>query len=351
MPPRLPAGCTSQLVHCLEPNALAIQHAVAGAGRPSRLTPATQHPSAPRQQSCFSTTTPLQLTKPQRQFRNWLLKRGSRYRDPPSDGEPRYMLHREEEMEGKWDEDVVHNRPFPANPEFRSQPVLSEKARDKIWESVMREGLPLKAVSARFSVDMRRVAAVVRMKEIENRWVKNGTPLAKPYARAVMLMLPKADLVDTEERFEPINDIHISSYTQQQLFVPVPESRHFTRVEAAKAFGDHIRPVDEKLRIPELLDFERDIAANADPVVARGKFVRKTAESEARLAASKRKEKQAKENKVIKACNSRFEFRFENINVDWSGAHGRDRRGVGWRYGAPYDDRRAGAVKIPTKVE
>jgi hypothetical protein len=48
--------------------------------------------------------------------------------------------------------------------------VLSEEARETIWNNVMVEGLPLKAVSARFSVDMRRVAAVVRMKEIEKRW-------------------------------------------------------------------------------------------------------------------------------------------------------------------------------------
>jgi hypothetical protein len=65
---------------------------------------------------------------------------------------------------------VKNDQPFPNNPAFRSEPVLSERAREMIWYSVMVKGLPLKAVSAEYSVDMRRVAAVVRMKEIEKRW-------------------------------------------------------------------------------------------------------------------------------------------------------------------------------------
>jgi hypothetical protein len=34
----------------------------------------------------------------------------------------------------------------------------------------MKKGLPLKAVSARHGVDMRRVAAVIRLKELEKTW-------------------------------------------------------------------------------------------------------------------------------------------------------------------------------------
>lgn len=65
---------------------------------------------------------------------------------------------------------VSSNQPFPNNHNFRSEPVLSEKARELIWDAVMVKGMPLKAVSAQYHVDMRRVAAVVRMKEIEKRW-------------------------------------------------------------------------------------------------------------------------------------------------------------------------------------
>ena len=62
--------------------------------------------------------------------------------------------------------------PFPENKYFKSQPVLSEGSREIIYEDVMMKGLPIKAVSAKYNVDIRRVAAVLRLKEIEKRWIK-----------------------------------------------------------------------------------------------------------------------------------------------------------------------------------
>lgn len=58
-------------------------------------------------------------------------------------------------------------RPFPSNPAFISQPVLSEEARELIWNKVMVKWEGVKAVSAELGVDQKRVAAVVRMKEVE----------------------------------------------------------------------------------------------------------------------------------------------------------------------------------------
>lgn len=61
-------------------------------------------------------------------------------------------------------------RPFPLNPDFRSQPVLSEAEREKIWERVMIDGKSVRDVSAELSVEMSRVGAVVRLMEIEKEW-------------------------------------------------------------------------------------------------------------------------------------------------------------------------------------
>ena len=63
-------------------------------------------------------------------------------------------------------------RPYPLNREFRSQSVLSEELRGKIFEMVGEGGHDLKAVSAAFGVDVRRVAAVVRLGSLEREWVK-----------------------------------------------------------------------------------------------------------------------------------------------------------------------------------
>lgn len=63
------------------------------------------------------------------------------------------------------------DQPFPENASFRSQPVLSEESREEIWRRVIVNGEAIKTVSATFGVDMRRVAAVVRLKEVEKSWI------------------------------------------------------------------------------------------------------------------------------------------------------------------------------------
>lgn len=62
-------------------------------------------------------------------------------------------------------------RPYPLNHDFRSQSVLSEELRVEIYKKIVDEKVDLATVSALYGVDMRRVAAVVRLKTIENNWV------------------------------------------------------------------------------------------------------------------------------------------------------------------------------------
>ncbi|MCJ1278175.1 hypothetical protein MMC21_005990 [Puttea exsequens] len=60
--------------------------------------------------------------------------------------------------------------PFPMNRQFQSQPVLSEEFKDAIWKRIREEGRSVRDVSAMMGVEMRRVAAVVRLKEVERNW-------------------------------------------------------------------------------------------------------------------------------------------------------------------------------------
>lgn len=174
--------------------------------------------------------------------------------------------------------------------------------------------------------------------------------MAKPYAKAVLQMLPKTKLgVDPHE---PINDVHVHSYTMQQVFHPTSESRQFTREDAAKAFGEHILPVDKKMRIPELLGLERQLASGVDRASAEENFTQAAMRSERDAAAAAQRRARKEEERKIKVDSGRFEFRFENVNVEGVvGRDGRGRKAVGWRYGVPHMDRKKGMVKIPTKVE
>jgi hypothetical protein len=85
------------------------------------------------------------------------------------------LRKRKAEMEAKQAEapqdasEVV--RPFPLNPFFRSEAVLSQELREEIYRQVADRGADITSVSAAFGVDIRRVAAVVRLMAVEKQWV------------------------------------------------------------------------------------------------------------------------------------------------------------------------------------
>ena len=85
------------------------------------------------------------------------------------DGEKRTQLNYAvgKGMPRETEEDLV---PFPHNPQFRSQAVLSEELKEVVWHLVIQKGVSVRKVSATYQIDMRRVAAVVRLKEVEKQW-------------------------------------------------------------------------------------------------------------------------------------------------------------------------------------
>ena len=62
-------------------------------------------------------------------------------------------------------------RPFPLNPYFRSQAVLSEDLREAIYQRVKKDGATVSLASVEFGVSNERVGAVVRLKQMEKEWV------------------------------------------------------------------------------------------------------------------------------------------------------------------------------------
>lgn len=62
--------------------------------------------------------------------------------------------------------------PFPLNKNFRSERVTSEALREAVWEKVMKEQQSVRTVSAELGVEMSRVGAIVRLKEIEKEWIR-----------------------------------------------------------------------------------------------------------------------------------------------------------------------------------
>ncbi|KAF2677475.1 hypothetical protein K458DRAFT_319668 [Lentithecium fluviatile CBS 122367] len=246
-------------------------------------------------------------------------------------------------------------RPFPLNRYFRSQPVLSEELREAIYQFVKRDGHSLQLASTTFGVSNERIGAVVRLKQMEKEWIAKGKILAIPYAKAVLDMLPTTPHVKERGKraitHEPINDLIVHPATRQQLFVPVAESRHFTRVDAGKAFDNNLLPADERIPHPELIAAEKD---NIDGYSVSERQRRAQERLEAEMA-EKNKKKEEKRQAELASTKTvpqrRWDFVFQDVSVDSVGRNGRDPKGVGWRYGLPHQDRKKGQVKIPTKVE
>ncbi|KAK6580398.1 hypothetical protein PZA11_007420 [Diplocarpon coronariae] len=258
-----------------------------------------------------------------------------------------------EKKDGLPPETMRDRIPFPLNRHYVSHPVLDEMVKEEIWFRVMIEAKSVREVSSELGIEMARVGAVVRLKEIEKEWARIGKPLASAYQRAVLKMLPKTLLAPIGEkvnRHESINDLPVHRATGQQIFHPTSESRHFTRVDAARVFDERLLPADSRVPHPELVMKHKE----ANQELPREQIEELTAAREAiaeqkRISAIKRQEK--KEAAVKKVDSSRWTFHFTEVQVDDAGKTGRGHKGTGWRYGVPLMDRSRGQVKIPTSVE
>ncbi|KAL8733195.1 MAG: hypothetical protein Q9166_002212 [cf. Caloplaca sp. 2 TL-2023] len=245
--------------------------------------------------------------------------------------------------------------PFPLNRQFRSQPVLSEELRDEIYRRINEEMKSVRTVSAELGVEMQRVGAVFRLKTIEKEWLHEGKMLATPYARAVNAMLPKTPFESSTRTpplpHESINDLPVHSATIRQLFHSVPESMHFNRASAAKAFSRHLLPADRRIPHPELVELAK-VATEHRGRDDLPRERRKELEQQEAAILNMKREQKAKQEEAAKKINTpRWQFRFENIKVESVGRDGRSQGGVGARYGIPPQDRKKGQIKIPTKVE
>ncbi|OAL43726.1 hypothetical protein IQ07DRAFT_523347 [Pyrenochaeta sp. DS3sAY3a] len=250
-------------------------------------------------------------------------------------------------------------RPFPLNKYFRSQAVLCEDLREAIYQRVRKDGATVALASVEFGVSNERVGAVVRLKQMEKEWIAQGKRLATPYSKAVLEMLPKTPYIDTTLpknkgkrpiTHEPINDLPVHPATRQQLFVPVAESRRFTRVDAGKAFDNKLLPADLRIPHPELVQAERELESGLSFDERKRLAVQRfEAETKKKQLQEKMKQDELRALKVVP--QRRWDFVFQNVSVEDAGRDGKGAAAAGWRYGVPHQDRKRGIPKIPTKVE
>lgn len=168
-----------------------------------------------------------------------------------------------------------------------------------------------------------------------------------------MQMLPTHNYPEDQphQPLEPINEIHVHGYTMQQLFVPTSESRHFTREDAAKAFNPTMLSPDERIPHKALVEHRRRVKDGMRERESEKAFVERARADEQALNESVQAGKDREKKITTTISTDRFEFRIKKMTVDDVGKDGRSRRGVGWRYGFPFEDRKKNQIKIPTKID
>ncbi|OJD11045.1 hypothetical protein AJ78_08103 [Emergomyces pasteurianus Ep9510] len=366
------------------------------------------------QHDAASPTTPA-LAEPQndkeeekrRKVQMWLKGPGAVFKSPKL-GSTNYisaynnqgMLIRSKEGGKDTDAETLEDlRPFPLNPTFVSESVLSEDLRNEIHRQVVEYGKSPREVSVMHGVDLKRVAAVVRLVELEKKWIAENKPRAIPYARAVHQMIPTTPLKKYPERpvpHESINDLPVHRLTEAQIFYPVTESRQFTRVDAGRVFSaapalphatantphntpeaiekvtnnpdkiekvgkpkneeEVLQPADYRIPHPHLVAFAHDRFQKPGEFREHKKRFAERIERE--TAALKKRQEVAKAKEEARMTRvqpegSRFEFRFRDavVSRETTGRDGRGTSAPGRRYGVPNYERKRGTVKIPTKVE
>ncbi|ODM15543.1 hypothetical protein SI65_09146 [Aspergillus cristatus] len=357
--------------------------------------------SLPSSTSCPRRTfssTPAAQTRLRSHMFEWLNSEGRKlqYHEP---NVYKYVTNLKDLGKDSMGPEQLSKRPFPLNQNFVSEPILSEEMRAEIYKRVTQDKKSVRAVSIELKVDMRRVAAVVRLMEMEKAWRSQGKPLALPYARAIQEMVPttrySSDPRD-QRPHESINDLPVHRLTDPQIFYPVSESRQFTRVDAGRVFsgaprlpnstveeiandpstaiskatqkphliervgkGDQetqvLQPADARIPHPYLVAHERDSINKPNERNENIKrFASRLQEEERIEAERKQATEQRRENRTRKVNpeDSRFEFRFTDVVVskETTGADGRGHKAPGRRYGVPSYERKKGQVKIPTRV-
>lgn len=152
-------------------------------------------------------------------------------------------------------------------------------------------------------------------------------------------MLPVTHLSwHAQQVHENIQELPAHPLASRQAFLPVSESREFTRVDAGKEFG--LPPADEAVPHPELVvmkrerlenlsDSERALRQDERQRIAQGQKADKEAKAKLRVE---------QEGRVVE--QGRWKWKLREATAGY----------VGHRYGFPLPDRKRGHVKIPTHV-
>ncbi|KAI9492388.1 eukaryotic mitochondrial regulator protein-domain-containing protein [Zychaea mexicana] len=173
----------------------------------------------PQEEQQTEEPEPVKLSRRRRRFHEWAREGGGARFARPSQGTTNYLS----------------TTPFPSNPLFQPRPPLTDAARQEIYDTFTEnpEDWSIRKLATKYGISMRRVEAVLKLKEAEKELEMNGVALQKKFAKG-MEKLMGADQSVTP-LIEPLVDIFPK--VKKPTFSLVEEDAAFTEQDAAKALN------------------------------------------------------------------------------------------------------------------
>jgi len=128
----------------------------------------------------------IQPSQKQGDHTRWLLTQGEQYRRPNENG-PNWLGGSVVSIIGPSmpkPNRLYLFQPFPMNPSFKPPTPLSDKIRTQIFNLYMNENVNELELSSRFGLGVSRIKAILRLKKLEQLWIKVNIPIL--FSGAVM---------------------------------------------------------------------------------------------------------------------------------------------------------------------
>lgn len=100
-----------------------------------------------------------------------------------------------------------------------------------------------------------------------------------------------------------------------------------------------------------MIDAARDLTEGYNQSERTTRMKERYTKMEEEIKEKGRRKKATEARRTTTIEGKRWDFKFRDVSADVVGKDGRSRTAVGWRYGQPFEDRKKGQVKIPTRVD
>ncbi|KAG2226153.1 hypothetical protein INT45_003298 [Circinella minor] len=187
--------------------------------KPADTTASTTEETPQEEQQTEEEPEPIKLSSRRRQFHAWVREGGGARFVRPSQGTTNYL----------------GATPFPSNPLFQPRPPLTDAARQEIYDTYTEnpEDWSSRKLATKFGISMRRVEAVLKLKEAEKQMEMDGVPIQKKFTKGI------EKLMGADQSITPLTEplVDIFPKVKKPTFKSVDEDVDFTEQDAAKTLN------------------------------------------------------------------------------------------------------------------